>query len=120
MIGCAGRGSPLPPIIAKMGRACTRGRSADRSAKDQLTDTLCAASRVAAKRTSGARSCASCRLTRVGARYTSWPAASMLRLPAFYSRNSSSFFSLLQVTQRAVVTLTGSKVASTPYSSFRR
>ena len=39
---------------------------------------------------------------------------------AFFSRNSSSFFASSQRIQRAVATCTCSKLASTPYSSFRR
>ena len=52
---------------------------------------------------SGQRSSVSCRLTRVGAMYTSSPAASTARFCAAFSRNSSSFRASAQRTQRAVL-----------------
>jgi hypothetical protein len=59
----------------------------------QSTATAAACSRVASNRTSLERSCASCRFTRDGARYTRCPVASMARFIAFFSRKASSVLS---------------------------
>ncbi len=83
----AGRGTRGPPIIAAMAGACTPvtvwgmnprplhatgsepfPAERDPTPQFQPAGTVCAASRVAEKRTSGERSWASCRFTRVGAR----------------------------------------------------